>query len=55
MGNLYQGLQDDLFREELIQAITIVATTTNMTVSECIKQALTILKEEDEKFENYNI
>lgn len=53
MGNLYQTMEDDLFREELIQAITIVATTTNMTVAECIKQALEILKEEDEKYEIY--
>jgi len=41
------------FREELIQAITIVATTTNMTVNECIKAALKILEEEDRKYERY--
>jgi len=41
------------FREELIQAITIVATTTNMTVNECIDEALKILREEKEKYESY--
>ncbi len=41
------------FREELIQAITIVATTTNMTVNECIKAALKILEEEDRKYKRY--
>ena len=53
MGNLYQTLEDDLFKKELIQAITIVATTTNMTVNECIKEALKILQEEDKKYEGY--
>lgn len=43
------------FREELIQAITVVATTTNMTVNECINQALEILKEEKERYEKLNI
>lgn len=53
MGNLYQALEDELFKEELIQAITMVATTTNMTVSECIKEALKILQEEGKKYERY--
>lgn len=36
----------DSFREELIQAISVIATTTNKPVNECINQALTILEEE---------
>lgn len=43
------------FREELIQAITIVATTTNMTVNQCIDEALKILREEKEKYESKRI
>lgn len=46
----YYGTEDN-FREELIQAITVVATTTNMTVNECIKQALVILEEEKSKYD----
>lgn len=44
---------DDL-REELIQAITIVAASTNMTVNECIEEALKILKEEQRKYREHN-
>lgn len=50
---MYRVSENDIFREELIQAITVVATTTNMTVSECIKQAILILEEEKEKHESY--
>lgn len=46
----YYGTENN-FREELIQAITVVATTTNMTVNECIKQALVILEEEKSKYD----
>lgn len=40
------------FREELIQAITVVATTTGMTVGECIDEALKIFKKEQKKYRN---
>lgn len=43
------------FREELIQVIIVVAASTNMTVNECIKQALIILEEEKSKYEKLNI
>lgn len=43
------------FREELIQAIIVVAASTNITVNECIKEALIILEEEKSKYEKYNI
>jgi len=47
-------IMDTDFREELIKAITVVATTTGMTVDECIKQALVLLEEEkyEEKYED---
>jgi hypothetical protein len=42
-------------REELIQAITIVATTTNMTVQECIDEAVKILRTEQRKYRKHQI
>lgn len=44
---------DDL-KEELIQAITIVAASTGLTVNECITEALKILKEEQRKYKKHN-
>lgn len=44
---------DDL-REELIQAITIVAASTGITVNECIKEALKIFKEEQRKYKKHS-
>lgn len=43
-------MEDD-FREELIQAIIVVAASTGMTVNECINQALVILEEEKFRYE----
>ena len=39
-----------VLREELIQAITVVATSTGMTVNECIEEALNILEEENKRY-----
>lgn len=43
----------DELREELIQAITIVAASTGLTVNECIEAALKILSVEQKKYKKH--
>lgn len=39
----------DELREELLNAIEEVATSTGLTVNECIRQAISMLEQEKEK------